>query len=111
MGQLVEYATQKPLDSIELRIYPGADGEFTFYEDENDNYNYEKGQYARFSIKWNDKSRKLMISDTRGTFSGMLKSRVINIVLVKGNHGTGSEITSTIDKAVRYTGKLISVNL
>jgi alpha-D-xyloside xylohydrolase len=94
-----------------LRIYPGADGEFTFYEDENDNYNYEKGRYARFLIKWDDKSRRLMISDTKGTFSGMLKNRVFNIVLVKANHGTGSEITATIDKTVRYTGKMISVQL
>ena len=35
-------------DPIELRVYPGADGAFTFYEDEGDNYNYEKGAIRRF---------------------------------------------------------------
>ena len=111
MGPLMEYATEKPADSIELRIYPGADGEFTFYEDENDNYNYEKGMYATFTIKWNDKSRKLTISDTKGKFNGMLKNRIFNVVLVKENHGTDVELTSKIDKSVHYTGKMISVNL
>jgi alpha-D-xyloside xylohydrolase len=111
MGPLMEYATEKPADSIELRIYPGADGEFTFYEDENDNYNYEKGMYATFTIKWNDKSRKLIISDTKGKFNGMLKNRLFNVVLVKENHGTDVELTSKIDKSVHYTGKMITVNL
>jgi alpha-D-xyloside xylohydrolase len=42
-GPEKEWSTQKPEDPIELRIYPGADGAFTLYEDENDNYNYESG--------------------------------------------------------------------
>ncbi len=50
MGPFVQYATEKPADPIELRIYPGADGSFTLYEDENDNYNYEKGVYATIDL-------------------------------------------------------------
>ena len=55
MGPDIEYATQNPGGAIELRIYPGANGEFKFYEDENDNYNYEKGKSSTFIFKWNDK--------------------------------------------------------
>jgi len=33
----VQYATEKKAHNLELRIYPGADGEFTLYEDEGDN--------------------------------------------------------------------------
>jgi alpha-D-xyloside xylohydrolase len=54
MGPDVEYTTEKPADPIELRVYTGADGDFTLYEDENDNYNYEKGAYATIPIHWND---------------------------------------------------------
>lgn len=111
MGPLMEYATEKKADPIELRIYPGADGEFTFYEDENDNYNYEKGMYSTVVIRWNDKARKVTISDTKGKFAGMLQNRKFNIVLVKENHGADTEVTSAIDKVVHYTGKMISVNL
>jgi len=42
-GPKVQYATEKQWDNLEIRVYPGANGEFTLYEDENDNYNYEKG--------------------------------------------------------------------
>ncbi len=50
MGPLVQYATEKPADPIELRVYPGADGRFTLYEDENDGYDYEKGVHATIGI-------------------------------------------------------------
>ncbi|MBB6131459.1 glycoside hydrolase family 31 protein [Mucilaginibacter lappiensis] len=111
MGPHMEYATEKPADHIELRIYPGADGSFKFYEDENDNYNYEKGQYATFNLNWNDKTRKLTISDTKGKFPGMLKSRTFNIVMVKGNHGANMEVTDKADKVVKYAGKALVVSL
>ena len=111
MGPHMEYATEKPANNIELRIYPGADGSFKFYEDENDNYNYEKGQYATFNLNWNDKTRKLTISDTKGKFLGMLKSRIFNIVMVKGSHGANVEVTAKADKVVKYAGKALVVNL
>lgn len=111
MGSVMEYATQKPADKIELRIYPGADGKFSFYEDENDNYNYEKGQSATFQFVWNDKKHQLSISDTKGSFPGMLKQRTFNVVLVKGAHGSTVQTTTKADKSITYTGKAISVSI
>ena len=111
MGPNMEYATEKPAKNIELRIYPGADGTFKFYEDENDNYNYEKGQYATFELTWKDKGHKLIISDTKGHFPGMLKQRKFNVVLVKGQHGSNVGITGNADKTVTYSGKAMTVNL
>ena len=35
MGPDVEYTTEKAADPIELRVYTGADGDFTLYADEN----------------------------------------------------------------------------
>jgi alpha-D-xyloside xylohydrolase len=111
MGPNVEYATEQPNSNIELRIYPGADGSFKFYEDENDNYNYEKGEYATFTFNWNDKTRKLTISDTKGKFPGMLKHRVFNIVVVDGKHGSGPLEAVKADKKVVYNGSAIEVKL
>jgi len=111
MGPEAEYATQKNNKVIELRIYPGADGQFKLYEDENDNYNYEKGQSATFTFKWNDKQHVLAISATSGHFPGMLKQRTFNIVLVNGTHGSGPGIASNPDKTVKYYGKAVSVKL
>ena len=111
MGPEVEYATEKTNQVIELRIYPGADGRFTFYEDENDNYNYEKGRYATFSLTWNDRQKQLSISATKGNFNGMLKRHTFNIVVVNGKHGSGPLAANNVDNTVNYEGKAIVVKL
>jgi alpha-D-xyloside xylohydrolase len=105
MGPFIQYAAEKPADPIELRIYPGADGSFTLYEDENDNYDYEKGVHATITFHWDDVTRRLTIDDRKGSFPGMLKERTFNIVLVGKDHGTGVEITDKPDKAISYQGE------
>ena len=111
MGPLVQYAAEKPADPIELRIYPGADGSFTLYEDENDNYNYEKGVYATIMFHWNDAKRQLSIDARKGEFPGMLRSRKLEIVVVKKNHGTGVTVSRDPDKTVTYNGEAQTVQL
>jgi alpha-D-xyloside xylohydrolase len=111
MGPFLQYATEKPANPIELRIYPGADASFTLYEDENDNYNYEKGIYSTVDFKWNDVKGRLTIADCKGEFPGMLKERIINVVLVAQDHGTGLNITDRCDKVINYRGKEVTVTL
>jgi alpha-D-xyloside xylohydrolase len=111
MGPFLQYSTEKPADPIELRIYPGADGEFTLYEDENDNYNYEKGVYSTIKMQWNDAKKILTIGDRTGKFPGMLESRQFQIVVVAKKRGVGVEITEKVDKDIRYSGKRIDVQL
>ena len=110
MGAIMQYATEKKDDTIELRIYPGADGNFRLYEDENDNYNYENGKFATIDFTWNDAQHALTISNTKGDFTGRLKQRVVNIVVVKKNHGIDINST-TPDESVAYAGKEIQVKL
>jgi len=104
MGPDMEYATEKPATDIELRIYRGANGTFKFYEDENDNYDYEKGDFATFTLTWKDKEHKLLISATKGQFPGMLKQRYFNIVLVNGKHGANTGTTIKVDRRIAYDG-------
>ncbi|MDF2434173.1 MAG: alpha-D-xyloside xylohydrolase [Mucilaginibacter sp.] len=110
MGPVMEYATERPTDKIELRIYPGANGRFEYYEDENDNYNYEKGQYATFILNYDDKEKLLAISDIKGSFPGMVKKRTFNIVLVNNVHGS-NVTTGKTDKSVTYLGRALTVKL
>ncbi|MCR8558346.1 DUF5110 domain-containing protein [Mucilaginibacter sp. BJC16-A38] len=111
MGPVVEYATEKTSQPIELRIYPGANGEFKFYEDENDNYNYEKGQYATFTFSWNDKLHQVAISAIKGDYPNIQQHRTFNVVLVNGEHGSNVGITVNADKTVEYDGKAVTVQL
>lgn len=111
MGPFLQYSSEKPADPIELRIYPGADGSFTLYEDENDNYNYEQGVFATIEFKWNDAQRQLTIGSRKGKFPGMLQKRTINVVVVGTSDGIGLRISGKVDKVVRYRGKQMRLKL
>lgn len=104
MGPDVQYATEKPWDELEIRIYPGADGEFTLYEDEFDNYNYEKGAYSTIRFSWNDRTRTLTIADRQGEYPGMLAKRKFNVVMC----GKNSQKSPVF---VAYTGLKTEVKL
>jgi alpha-D-xyloside xylohydrolase len=110
MGPDLEYASEQPADPIELRVYRGADGAFTLYQDENDGYNYEKGVYATIPIQWNETSKTLSIGQRKGKFPGMLESRTFRIVFVSENHGAGIDPVAQADKTVTYTGEALSVH-
>ena len=110
LGPDEEWSTEKPADPLELRIYRGADGEFTLYEDENDNYNYEKGAYATIPLHWDDAKQTLTIGDRKGSFPGMLDHRTFRVVFVGENHGVGIAPSENPDKRVEYSGKQIRVS-
>ena len=97
-GPEMQYVGEKPWDSLDIRVYPGADGQFTLYEDEGDSYNYEKGVYSTIPFTWDDKSRTLTIGARHGSFPGMLQSRQFTIILPDGTsktidyNGVGTEV-------------------
>jgi alpha-D-xyloside xylohydrolase len=109
LGPDEEWSTEKPADPIELRVYPGEDGSFTIYEDENDNYDYEKGQYATIPLRWDDRTHTLTIGDRKGQFPGMMEHRTFHVVFVRENHGVGVNPADESDKVVPYSGKTVTV--
>jgi alpha-D-xyloside xylohydrolase len=109
MGPELEWSTQKPADPIEVRVYRGADGDFTIYEDENDTYNYEKGAYSTIPLHWDDSKQALTIGDRHGQFPGMLESRTFRVTFVGENHGVGVDVTVNPDTLVTYAGKTTTV--
>ncbi|MFZ0454181.1 MAG: TIM-barrel domain-containing protein [Ignavibacteriaceae bacterium] len=111
IGPKVQYAAEKKWDNLEIRIYPGADGEFTLYEDENDNYDYENGIYSTITFKWDDGEKILTINDRKGTFPGMLNNRKFSIVMVSRNNGLGMDAAKKYEKVIDYGGKKVVVKL
>lgn len=65
------YADQIPAEPVKLMVYPGTDGEFVLYEDEGNNYNFEKGACAFTTLKWKEKEGKLDIGERQGSYPGM----------------------------------------
>jgi len=111
MGPFLQYSSEKPADTIELRVYRGANGFFTLYEDEGDSYRYEKGAYATIPLSWDDASGTLTIGERKGDFAGMLKNRTFNVVLVKEKHGAGVALVDTPDQVVKYDGKEMKIKI
>jgi alpha-D-xyloside xylohydrolase len=109
MGPFLQYATEKAADPLEIRIYPGTDGTFLLYEDENNNYNYENGVYSTISLRWSNANHQLTIDKRKGTFPGMPGKRTFQIVLVNKNKGTGTGITEKPDKTVQYSGDKLTI--
>jgi alpha-D-xyloside xylohydrolase len=109
VGPSVQYAEEKKWDNLEIRIYPGANGKFVLYEDEYDNYNYEKGVYTTITFHWDDAKKTLTIGDRAGAFPGMLDSRKFNIVIINTGKGGGENTVSEPDQVITYTGKKIRV--
>ncbi|MCW8848881.1 MAG: DUF5110 domain-containing protein, partial [Melioribacteraceae bacterium] len=109
IGPEVQYATEKKWDDLEIRIYQGLDGTFTLYEDENDNYNYEKGSYSTILLSWDESEQTLTIGERNGSFPGMLSNRKFKIVRVGKFKGIGMEKVEKYDKEISYEGKEIKV--
>ena len=84
----MQYVGEKTWDNLEIRVYPGTDGEFTLYEDEGDNYNYEKGYHSEIIFKWHNRTRTLSISARQGGYKGMLLDRKFTITLPDGTTRT-----------------------
>ena len=109
MGPDVEYAEEKPEGPIELRVYPGADGDFTIYEDDGNTYAYEKGARAIIPIRWNDARRTLTIGDRKGAYDGMPQKLRFAVVFVGDGHGVGIDSTAHPDSVIQYEGKSVAV--
>lgn len=104
-GPEVTFANEQ-IGPLTVRIYPGADASFTFYDDERDNYNYEKGAYATIDMKWDDTSRIFTMEAQKGKYAGMPENRAIKVVLVEDNQ---SQVLSA-EKAITYDGSETKVN-
>ena len=96
-GPKVQYAEEKDWSHLNFRVYEGADGEFTLYEDENDTYNYENGAFSLIKFKWNDTYKKLTIAKREGSFKDLLNNRTFTISF---QNGAKKEVVYTGDEIV-----------
>jgi len=98
LGPDVQYSDEKAWDNLDINVYPGANGEFTLYEDEGDGYNYEKGQFTTIRFSYDDASGTLTIAPRQGKFKGMLATRQFRIHFIGGG-----------DRTVTYSGQEVKV--
>jgi len=100
LGPVMQYTGQMPVDPLEVRVYPGADGSFDLYEDAGDDYSYEQGHSTTIPFRWDDKRYTLTIAARKGSFPGMLRTRHMNVVTPDGR-----------SRSIVYGGSAVSVRL
>ena len=80
MEEKLSYAAQAVSTPLEIRVYPGADGCFTLYEDAGDGYGYENGEYNLIRMDWDDGAQTLTIGEASRSFPGSLAGRTCRLV-------------------------------
>ncbi|MGE5498881.1 MAG: TIM-barrel domain-containing protein, partial [Syntrophothermus sp.] len=110
-GPEIQYASEKPDGIIRLYVYTGKDASFSLYEDENVNYNYEKGKYSVIPLAYNEKEKSLTIGSRQGEFPGMLKNRTFEIVWIGHNKPAGIDAGNKPDASVKYEGGTITIKM
>ena len=75
LGPVQQHVGEIANPDLTLMIYPGADGDFTLYDDAGDGYGYEQGECARIALHWDDASRTLSFSARQGSYPGMPGTR------------------------------------
>ncbi|MFT3782320.1 MAG: glycoside hydrolase family 31 protein [Nibricoccus sp.] len=111
LGPEKQFTTEKPADPITLFIYAGADGAFTLYEDDGVSYGYERGEFARIPISWNDATHMLTMGAREGSFPGMLQNRTFEIVLVTPQKPGGVLPTPRAQQTISYSGETLKVQI
>ena len=108
-GPVQQYVDEQPDAPLTVVVYTGADGTFSLYEDDGRSYGYEKGQFSRIPLQWNEATRELRIGKREGQWKGMQAQRTIQVRFVDGPRADAGALAPAIDQTVRYDGKAVVV--
>ncbi|MBE3086672.1 MAG: DUF5110 domain-containing protein, partial [Bacteroidetes bacterium] len=111
VGPEIQYTDEKPVDPLTLWVYTGKNCRFTLYEDEGTNYNYEKGAYSTIGFSFDNDKGILTIGDRKGEFTGMIKSRKINVIWITPGVPVSFDPKTTPQKSVTYDGSQIVIRM
>jgi len=99
LGPVKPYADAPSDEPVEIRVYPGDDGNFTLYDDAGDGLGYQRGEFSAVRLTWKDRSRTLSIASRDGTYPLNPRLRIIC--------GSVPQLTRDIG----YTGRAVQVRL
>ncbi|MGH8263927.1 MAG: TIM-barrel domain-containing protein, partial [Steroidobacteraceae bacterium] len=109
VGPAIEYTGQKPDAPLTLFVYTGANGAFDLYEDDGTSYGYEKGEFSRIALRYDDAKGELEIGARTGSFPGMANARQFRIRWMTAGKATASSLDASPDATVNYDGTAVTV--
>ena len=104
-----QYVDEQPGAPLTVEVYTGADGSFSLYEDDGRNYGYERGEFSRIPLSWNEQAGELTIGARQGQYPGMQAQREVRVRWIDGPREDAGAVEPKADRTVRYTGKAVTV--
>jgi alpha-glucosidase/alpha-D-xyloside xylohydrolase len=89
IGPLRQYAMEPSKEILTLRIYPGADGRSTLYDDDGTSFRYRQGEFTRLECSWDNASRTLQVTSSKA----IPPSRAKDVRIQAMDNGTVKRIT------------------
>ena len=104
-----QYVDEKPDAPVTFEVYTGADGSFSLYEDEGRNYGYERGEFSRVPLSWNEATGELTIGAREGNWPGQQSRREFRVRWVDGARADAGALEPAADATVQYDGRALVV--
>lgn len=108
-GPAIQHTAEALDGPITLNVYVGADGSFELYEDEGTTYGYERGEFARTPIAWDQASGTLTIGQRQGAYPGMAQSRTFHVRFIDGSGEAPWNVDAAPARTVAYDGSPLTV--
>ncbi|MBM6920479.1 DUF5110 domain-containing protein [Phocea massiliensis] len=100
MAEPAQCTAQQDETRLKLYVYSGADATATYYQDENDSYRYENGDYMQIPMSWNDAEHRLTIESPCGKPALFDSNKTIELYL-----------NNEYQKTVSYCGEQLEILL
>jgi alpha-D-xyloside xylohydrolase len=110
-GPELQYTSEKPADTISLYVYTGKDASFTLYEDENTNYNYEKGAFTNITFIYDEAKKQLQVGARTGNFPGMIQNRTFRIIKISKESPQPLDFEALPQATISYSGSPMVLSL
>ena len=108
-GPAIQYADQVLNAPLTLNVYTGADGEFEIYEDDGRSNGYERGEWSRIPVRYNERSGSLTLGARVGKFPGMAERRQISVRWISGPSADAANFDAEPAHRLIYTGSSLSI--
>ncbi|MDP3801886.1 TIM-barrel domain-containing protein [Brevundimonas sp.] len=109
-GPQIQHTAEKLDGPITLTVYAGADGSFELYDDAGTTYGYERGEFSRIPMAWDQARGVLTIGARSGTYPGMPANRTFHIRWIDGPTAAAVDFDAAPARTVEYSGQAVQVS-
>ena len=93
MDPVRQYSAEPVDEPTTLVVYPGADGESTWYDDDGASFDFRRGRAMRLEMRWREADRRLSLRLAPGSIVYPASPRRVNVRLAGSSNLRSVELT------------------